>query len=454
MSQTSQSAVRKPNRIPPHDLDAEQSVLGAMMESRDAIANVVGIVRAQDFYKPAHVYVYEAIVSLYAAGEPSDAVTVADELQRRGTLETVGGRPYLLGLLEAYPTASAAPTYARIVSQHSLCRRLISAGNRIQELGFNPGDDPDAVLREAEEQLYQVQQGGGQREMVPVSEILTEHLATIEERAATGGAGVTGVSSGFSDLDRLTSGFQPATFTVVAARPSQGKSSLLGDFALNVALNAKAPVALFSLEMSRHELVERFLASQAKVDSQRIHRGALEDRDWTRLSSALGRLSSAPIYIDDSGSTTVTDVRAKCRRLQTKVGLGLVIVDYLQLMPSSDKPENRQLEVSAISRGLKLLAKDLKVPVICAAQVNRAVEYRSDKRPLMADLRESGQIEAEADVVMFIYRDEVYNPETEAKGEAEVIVAKHRNGPTGTVRLAFLNHYATFASLARGEATL
>ncbi len=449
MVKTAQDMVRKPNRIPPHDLDAEQSVLGAMMESRDAIANVLPILRGEDFYKPAHVYVFEAIVALYASGEPSDAVTVADELQRRGHLETVGGRPYLAGLLDAYPTASSAPTYARIVTQHALSRRLIAAGNRILELGFEPGDDPAVALRQAEEELYAVVDRSGATDMVSVSEVLSEHLVTIEERAANGGAGVTGVSSGFSDLDRVTAGFQPGTFTVVAARPSQGKSSLLGDFALNVALNARTPVAMFSLEMSRHELVERFLASQSKVDSQRIHRGSLDDRDWTRLTGALGRLASAPIYIDDSGSTTVTDVRAKCRRLQAKVGLGLVIVDYLQLMPSGGRPETRQMEVSEISRALKQLAKDLRVPVICAAQVNRAVEFRSDKRPLMADLRESGQIEADADLVMFIYRDEVYHPETEAKGEAEVIVAKHRNGPTGTVKLAFLNHYATFASLAR-----
>ena len=311
------------------------------------------------------------------------------------------------------------------------------------------GDVRDA-LQQAEEVLYEVGERGQAGDLISLSSLLNEDLERIETRCANGGQLVTGLPSGFVDLDRLTSGFQPGTFSVVAARPSQGKSSLLGDFALNVAIKAQVPVAIFSLEMSRHELVERFLASQSKVDSQRIHRGTLDDNDWTRISGALGRLATAPVFIDDSSATTLTELRAKCRRLRSKVGLGLVVVDYLQLMPSSTRPENRQQEVSAISRGLKQLAKDLDVPVICAAQLNRSLEYRSDKRPVMADLRESGQIEADADIVMFIYRDEVYNPDSESRGEAEVIVAKHRNGPTGTVRLAFLTNYTKFVSLARG----
>ena len=439
------------NRIPPHDIDAEQSVLGAMMESRDAIAAVVPVVRAEDFYKPAHASIFEVIVALFTSGEPSDAITVADELIRRDQLGQVGGKPYLHGLLESYPTASAAGTYARIVADNAMSRRLIMAGARIQELGFARTGEVAAALQDAEEVLYGVADGRDSSAMAALSELLSEDLAKIEQRCAEGGQVVTGLASGFDDLDRLTSGFQPGTFSVVAARPSQGKSSLLADFSLNVAVNAHAPVAIFSLEMSKHELVERFLASEAKVDSQRIHRGMLNDADWVRISGALGRLAAAPVFIDDSSATTLADVRAKCRRLKSKVGLGLVVVDYLQLMPSSTRPENRQQEVSAISRGLKQLAKDLGVPVICAAQLNRGLEYRSDKRPMMADLRESGQIEADADLVMFIYRDDVYNPESDRKGEAEVIVAKHRNGPTGTVRLAFLSQYSKFASLARSD---
>lgn len=438
------------NRIPPHNLDAEESVLGAMLESKEAIANVVEVVQAADFYKPAHTEVYEAILALYARGEPCDAITVADELARRGMLEQIGGKPYIHGLLEAYPTASSARHYARIVEEHALLRRLIDAGNQVQELGFSMPEDVADAVDSAEEIVYEVGNRRLRDDVQPIKDLLTENLEAIEALYERG-EHITGVPTGFPDLDDITAGFQPSNLIIVAARPSMGKSSLMGDFALQAALDRKqpTPVVIFSLEMSRHELVKRFLSSVAKVDSQRINRGSLQEQDWSRLSAALGRLAEAPIFIDDAANITLMEIRAKCRRLKARHGLGLVMVDYLQLMQSARRTENRQQEVSDISRELKILARELEVPVVCASQLNRGVEYRSDKRPMLGDLRESGAIEQDSDVVMFLYRDEVYNHDTEARGEAELIVAKHRNGPTGTVRLAFMNQYTKFASLAK-----
>jgi replicative DNA helicase len=441
----------RPSRIPPHNLDAEQSVLGAMMASKEAIANVVEVLEAVDFYQPAHSEIFEAILALYGRGEAPDAITVADELTRRDTLETIGGKPYILGLLDAYPTASSAARYARIVEEHSRLRRLVDAGNRVQEIGFSIPEDVDGAVDEAEEIIYQVADRRLRDDLQPIKPLLNESMEEIEKLYERGES-ITGTASGFHDLDEMTSGFQPSNLIIVAARPSMGKSALMSDFALHSATKLGTPVVLFNLEMSRHELVKRFLASEAKVDAQRITKGSLQEQDWTRLSAALGRLAEAPIFIDDSANVTLMEIRAKCRRLKQKHGLGLVIIDYLQLMQSPRKSENRQQEVSEISRNLKILARELHVPVICASQLNRGVEYRSDKRPLLGDLRESGSIEQDSDVVMFIYRDEVYNPDSEARGEAELIIAKHRNGPTGVVRLAFMNQYTKFASIARGHA--
>lgn len=436
------------NRIPPHNLDAEQSVLGAMLESKSAIGNVVEILEPEDFYSPAHGEIYEAIRALDGRGAPADAITVAEELLRRGSLEKIGGKPYIFGLLEAYPTASSAQRYAKIVEEHALLRRLVDAGNRVQEIGFSlPASVADAV-DEAESIVYEVGDRRLRDDLHPIRPLLAHNMIKIEELYERG-ENVTGLASGFPDLDTKTAGFQPSNLVIVAARPSMGKSSLLGDFALHAAVRQQQPVVMFSLEMSRHEVVQRFLASEAKVDFQRIRTGSLQEQDWTRLSGALGRLAEAPVYIDDSASVSLMEIRAKCRRIKAKQGLGLVIVDYLQLMTSPRRSENRQQEVSELSRGLKVLAHDLEVPVLCASQLNRGVEMRGDKRPLLGDLRESGSIEQDSDLVMFIYRDEVYNPETEARGEAELILAKHRNGPTGIVRLAFLNQYTRFAPLAR-----
>jgi replicative DNA helicase len=438
----------RPNRIPPHNLDAEQSVLGAMLESKEAIANVLEIVHADDFYRPSHQVIYETILSLYGRGEAPDAITVAEELARRGSLEQIGGKPYIHGLLEAYPTASSAAYYARIVEEHALLRKLIEAGNSIQEIGFGMPEDVSEAIDEAEELVYGVGDKRLRDDYMPIRRLLTENMEQIEALYERGES-IIGVPSGFADLDDMTAGFQPSNLIIIAARPSMGKSSLLGDFALNAAVRNGVPVVIFTLEMSRHELVKRFLSSEARVDSQRIQKGTLQEQDWAKLSNALGRLAEAPIFIDDSANATLMEMRAKCRRLKAKHGLGLIIIDYMQLMQAPRKSENRQQEVSEISRNLKIMARELSVPVICASQLNRQVEYRSDKHPLLGDLRESGSIEQDSDLVMFIYRDEVYNPDSEARGEAELVVAKHRNGPTGKINLAFMNQYTKFASLAR-----
>jgi replicative DNA helicase len=439
---------RVPNRIPPHNLDAEESVLGAMLESRDAISAVIEILRPEDFYKPGHARIYEVICDIYNRSQPADAITIAEELGRRGMLDQIGGKPYIHGLLEAYPTASSAAHYARIVDEHATLRRLVEAGNKVQELGFSIPEDVGEAVDEAEQTIYEVGDRRFHSELQQIKPLLSETMHNLEK--LMDGQSTTGLSSGFGDIDDMTLGFQPSQLIIVAARPSMGKSSLLGDFALHAAVRHQQPVIMFSLEMSSAELTQRFLASEARVDSQKMRRGTLAEQDWTKMSAALGRLAEAPLYIDDSANITLMEMRAKCRRLKARQGLGLVIIDYLQLMQTPRRSENRQQEVSEISRGLKILAKELEVPVLCASQLNRAVETRHDKRPFLGDLRESGSIEQDSDLVMFIYRDEVYNPDSEAKGEAELIVAKHRNGPTGTVRLAFMNQYTKFASIARG----
>jgi replicative DNA helicase len=392
-------AVRSPNRIPPHNLDAEQSVLGAMLESREAIANVIEIVKPDDFYKPAHTEIYDTILTLHSQGEAVDAITVADELSRRGTLQEIGGKPYIHGLLEAYPTATAAGHYARIVDELAILRRLVDAGNRVQEIGFSMPEDVTSAVDEAEGIIYEVGDRRLKDDYLPIRQLLTENMEMIETLYERG-ENVTGLATGFSDLDDMTSGFQPSNLIIVAARPSMGKSSLLNDFALHSALKQREPVVVFSLEMSRHEVVQRMLASEARVDMQRIKKGSLQEQDWTRLSAALGRLAEAPVFIDDSANVTLMEMRAKCRRLKGRHGLGLVVIDYLQLMQSPKKSENRQQEVSEISRALKIMAKDLDVPVVCASQLNRGVEYRSDKRPLLGDLRESGCITGDSLVVL------------------------------------------------------
>ena len=438
-----------PGRVPPHNLEAEESLLGAMLLSKDAIATAVETVRPEDFYKPAHGHLFEAIQSLYGQGEPVDPVTVAEELRRAGLLDALGGKSAILRIQAGTPAAANAAFYARIVEEHSLLRRLIGVAGEIAEMGYEMPDDVANTLDRAETLVFEVAERRVSNSLIgiyPALQQSLEHLEALFER----GDGVTGVPTGFIDLDDLLLGLQPSALVVVAARPGQGKTSFALGAASHVVLETRRPVVFFSMEMGYLELTQRLLAAEAGVNSRLLRTGKIPEADWTKISHAVGRLAEAPFYIDDNPHLTVMEMRAKTRRLKARHGdLGLVVIDYLQLMSTPRRAENRQVEVSELSRGLKILARDLETPVIALSQLNRSLEYRQDKRPMLADLRESGSIEQDADIVCFIYRDDSYNPDSAEKGTAEVIVAKHRNGPTGKVRLAFLEHLTKFANMAR-----
>ncbi len=451
MAVTDISSRRGSDRTPPHNLDAEESLLGAMLLSRDAVnaATETGV-SAADFYKPAHGHVFEAITSLYSAGEPVDPVTVGEELARAGLLEAIGGPGVLASLLASTPATSNAARYARIVEEHALLRRLIAVANDIAELGYSLPDDVGLAVDRAESMVFDVAQHRVTDTLAPVRELLEDSLTRLEMLYERGDA-ITGVPTGYTDLDGILSGLQPSNLIIVGARPATGKTAFALGMAAHAALEVGRPVLLFSLEMSHLELTQRLLSSEARVDSSRMRNGRLEDTDWNKISHAIGRLAEAPIFIDDDPNITVLEIRAKARRLRSQLGdVGLIVVDYLQLMTGRASAENRQVEVAEISRGLKILARELDTPVVALSQLSRALEMRADKRPMLADLRESGSLEQDADVVMFLYRDEIYNPETADRGQAEVIVAKHRSGPTGTVRLAFLDRFTKFANMARG----
>ena len=442
---------RADGRVPPHNMEAEESLLGAMLLSTDAIAAAAEVgVSSDDFYKPAHGHVYDAICALNAAGEPADPVTVSEELRRAGLIEAVGGPGILVALQASTPAISNAARYARIVEEHALLRRLIGTAAEIAELGYSLPDDVTGAIDRAEAMVFDVAQHRVADSLAHIHDLLDANLDRLEQLYERGEA-ITGVPTGYADLDSLLSGLQPSNLVVVGARPSAGKTSFALGMAAHAALQATRPVLFFSLEMSHLELTQRLLCAEARVDSARMRNGKLNDADWQKISHAVGRLAEAPIYIDDNPHLTVMEIRAKARRLKSRLGeLGMVVVDYLQLMTGRSHAENRQVEVSEISRGLKILARELETPVIALSQLSRALEARSDKRPMLADLRESGSIEQDADVVMFIYRDEIYNADSADRGTAEIIVAKHRSGPTGVTRLAFLDHYTRFANMARG----
>jgi len=440
---------RNAGRLPPQNLEAEESLLGAMLLSKDAIAAAVETVSADDFYRPAHAHLFEAIVTLYGAGEPVDPTTVAETLRRAGVLEALGGKRAVLRIQVATPAASNAGFYARIVADHALLRRLVAVGSEIAELGSTLPEDVTEVLDRAESLVFEVANRRQTTSLRGIHATLQDSLARLEARVDHDGP-TTGVPTGFSGLDELLLGWQPSNLIVVAARPGQGKTA----FALGTATHAAAargrPVVFFSLEMGCLELTQRILSAEAGVDSRRLRTGRIPEADWSKLSTAVARLAEAPLFIDDNPHLTVMDMRATCRRLTAAHGdLGLVVVDYLQLMSTGRRAENRQVEVAELSRGLKVLARDLDVPVLALSQLNRALEYRADKRPLLADLRESGALEQDADVVAFIYRDDAYHPDRADKGTAELIIAKHRNGPTGTIRLAFLDHLTRFVDPSR-----
>ena len=435
--------------VPPQNLEAEESVLGAMMLSPTAIGTVTEILSASDFYRESHGKIYRASLALWSKGEPVDAITLADDLDERGELESVGGGARIAELAALVPATSNVEHYARIVREMATLRGLVRVGSEIARLGQDrPGETPDLVDR-AEQLVFELAQQRVTSDFAHIETLLKESFERITQLYEAG-AEITGIPTGFRELDKLTSGFQPGNLVILAARPSMGKSALGLCMAANLAVRHETPVALFTLEMSKAEVTQRLMCSEAKVESQRLRSGRLAQDDWPRLTAACDKLMKAPIYVDDTGSITMMELRSKARRLKSRESkLGLIIVDYLQLMTTGGTVENRVQEVSQISRQLKVLARDLEVPIVAMSQLSRAVEQRHDKRPILSDLRESGSIEQDSDLVMFVYRDEYYSgEESDQQGLAEVILAKHRNGPTDSIKLSFLKRYAKFADLA------
>jgi replicative DNA helicase len=437
-------------RTPPQDLDAEQSVLGGMLLSKDAVADVVEVLRATDFYRPAHQLVFDAALDLYGRGEPVDPVTVSAELTRSGQLQRIGGASYLHTLVASVPTAANAAFYARIVAEKAVLRRLVEAGTRIVQLGYSPDSDVDDVVDRAQAEVYAVTERRTSEDFVRLEDLLNPTLEEIEAIEGRDGQ-MHGVPTGFTDLDRLTNGFHSGQMVIIAARPSLGKSTLALDFARAASVRYGLASVLFSLEMSKTEITMRLLSAEARVHLQHMRTGRMTEEDWGRLARRMGEVASAPIFIDDSPHLTMTEIRAKARRLKQRHDLRLVIVDYLQLMSSPRKVESRQQEVSEISRSLKLLAKELDVPVIALSQLNRNSEQRADKRPQISDLRESGSLEQDADLVILLHREDAYERESARAGEADLIVAKHRNGPTDTVTVAFQGHYSRFVDMSPAQ---
>ena len=435
------------SRMPPQDDAAEQSVLGSMLLSKDAIADVTESVRGADFYRPAHELIHEAIIDLYGRGEPADPVTVANALQRRGELQRVGGAPYLHTLSANVPIAANAGYYAEIVREKAILRRLVDAGTKIVQLGYAAEGQVDDVVDAAQAEVYQVTDRRTAEDYAPLSDIMDGVLDEIE---AIGNreAGLYGVPTGFADLDDLTNGLHSGQMIIVAARPAMGKSTLALDLCRAASIQNNLTSCFFSLEMTRSEITMRLLSAEAKVPLNHIRNGQMSDDDWTKLARKMGEVSSAPMFIDDSPNMTMMEIRAKARRLKQRHDLKLIVIDYMQLMTSGRKVESRQLEVSEFSRQIKLLAKELEVPIIALSQLNRGPEQRGDKRPMMSDLRESGSLEQDADMVILLHRDDVYEKESTRPGEADLIVAKHRNGPTRDITVAFQGHYSRFVDMA------
>ncbi len=441
---------RSDGRVPPHNLDAEESLLGALLLSNQVVGTVAEMgVQVDHFYKPAHQHVYAAIRGLMATGQPVDVVTVADELRRSGLLEEIGGAQLLLELQNATPAVSNASRYAKIVQDTAVLRRMIGVASEIAEIAYQAPDDVTKALDEAETKMFEVAEDRVIDSTRAIGDLLAATMIRIED-SYTRDSNITGTACGFQDLDEIMSGLQPSTLNIVGARPAMGKTAFGLGIATYVAATSKKPVLFFSLEMGHAELSQRILSSEARVDSQKLRSGKLIDSDWTKIGKAMNRLE-VPLYLDDNPRVTVMEIRAKARRMKARHGgLALIVIDYLQLMGGGTNSENRQLEVSEISRGLKILARELEVPIIALSQLSRNLESRADKRPMLADLRESGSLEQDADIVMFLYRDEVYNRESPDKGSAEVIIAKHRSGPVGSVRLVFNGAFTRFDNAARG----
>jgi replicative DNA helicase len=438
-------------RTPPQDLAAEQGVLGGMLLSKDAIADVIDVVKGRDFYQPKHEQIFDAVLDLYGRGEPADAVTVANELTKRNELSRIGGPAYLHTLMESVPTAANAGYYAEIVHERAVLRRLVEAGTRITQMGYaTDGSDIDEIVNRAQSEIYNVTEQRAGEDYAPLADIMEGALDEIESISNRSGQ-MTGVPTGFADLDSLTQGLHPGQMIIVAARPAMGKSTIGLDFARSCSIKNGLSSVIFSLEMGRNEITMRLLSAEARVALHHMRSGTMTDDDWARLARRMGEVSAAPLFIDDSPNMSMMEIRAKCRRLKQRHDLRLVIVDYLQLMSggtsSARRAESRQQEVSEMSRNLKLLAKELEVPIVAIAQLNRGPEQRTDKKPMMSDLRESGSLEQDADVVILLHREAAYEPESPRAGEADLIVAKHRNGPTATITVAFQGHYSRFVDM-------
>ena len=439
---------RSGERTPPHDILAEQSALGGMLLSKDAVADVIEILRGRDFYHPKHEIIFDAILSLYSHGEPTDVITVSEELTKTGLLQRAGGADYLHSIVSVVPTAASAGYYAQIVSDKAVLRRLVEAGTRIANMGYASEGEVTDLVNVAQTEIYQVAGGVEAEDYVPLTEAVTVALDEIE--AARGRDGqMLGVPSGFADLDALTNGFHNGQLILVAARPALGKSTLALDFARSAAIRHSLPSIVFSLEMGKAEIAMRLLSAETSIPLQKMRKGMIEARDWTTIAATRGRIENAPLYIDDSPNMTLVEIRAKCRRLKQRVGLKMIIIDYLQLMTSGKRVESRQQEVSEFSRALKLLAKELQVPVIALSQLNRGPEQRSDRKPQLSDLRESGSLEQDADMVILLHRESAYEKDNPRAGEADFIVAKHRNGPTDTITVGFQGHYSRFADMPK-----
>jgi replicative DNA helicase len=446
-------------KLPPNSVEAEQSVLGGLLLENDALDKIADILSAQDFYRHDHRLIYQHIGKLIEHNKPADIVTVAESLESTAELSGIGGIAYLGALAQNTPTAANIRRYAEIVRERAVMRKLVEVGSGIAESAYSPqGRDAQQLLDEAEAKIFQIAEGGKRSSegFVDIKVLLPQVADRIDQLFQRDNPNdVTGIPTGFTDLDSMTSGFQPGDLVIVAGRPSMGKTAFSINIAENVALDTGLPVAVFSMEMGATQLAMRMIGSVGRLDQHRMRTGRLEDEDWVRLTTALGRLNDAPIFIDEGAGLSSFDVRARARRLHRQCGkLGMIVVDYLQLMsaPANRQGENRATEISEISRSLKALAKELDVPVVALSQLNRSVEQRPDKRPVMSDLRESGAIEQDADLILFIYRDEVYNPDSQDKGSAEIIIAKQRNGPIGRVRLTFIGEHTRFENFAHSGA--
>jgi len=435
-------------RILPHSIEAEQSVLGAMLVDKEAINTSVEIIRPDDFYKEANREIFEAIVVLFNKNEPVDLITLSEELKKRGTLDAIGGVVYLANLSEGISTTANIRYYCEIVEEKSILRKLIRASSDIMSKGYEADEELSFIIDLAEKKIFDITQRRSHEGFAPIKTVLLESFSRIEQMAESKG-GITGITTGFTDLDNKTSGLQRSDLVLIAARPSMGKTAFALNMALNSALKGNASVAVFSLEMSKEQLVQRILSAESHVELHKIINGKLSEEEWPKLVRAMGPLSQLKMYIDDTPGITLMEMKAKCRKLKMEHGLDAIFVDYLQLMQGDGKIESRQQEISAISRGLKGLAKEMNCPVVALSQLSRAPELRSDHRPILSDLRESGAIEQDADIVMFLYRDEYYHPDSEKKNIGEVIIAKHRNGPTGTTELVWMGQFTKFLNLEK-----